>query len=282
MPNLDEELARFQAELASIEAQNEAGKSEEDKGKCLEKVEEKKMEAPTVIAAQPVRYSAPRATSSITDRDQSYAAYAGALSGFPMGTSGEEAATAGLLLPTRSQLVHQPRVDMITGRLLSTEEQDMMNQQQSVYEYNPNRPIRSTSSSSNKTTNVINYRKRNLRMAGGEIWEDTTLADWPENDFRLFIGDLGNEVNDEILCHAFRPYPSFQRARIVRDKYTHKTKGFGFVSFQDPFDCAKALREMNGKYIGNRPVKIQKSTWQERNIDVARKKAKTKKKTHLF
>eukprot|EP00983_Pelagomonas_calceolata_P003418 111340-Pelagomonas_calceolata.AAC.1 len=53
--------------------------------------------------------------------------------------------------------------------------------------------------------------------------------------------------------------------QIVKDKRTKKTKGFGFVSFMDSLDFAKALKEMNGKYIGNRPCKLRKSTWDERN-----------------
>ena len=42
------------------------------------------------------------------------------------------------------------------------------------------------------------------RTAAGEVWEDKTLEDWPENDYRLFCGNLGNEVNDEVLASAFR------------------------------------------------------------------------------
>ncbi|KAJ0395996.1 hypothetical protein P43SY_000769 [Pythium insidiosum] len=256
--------------------------------------------APVVIAAKPKIYSAPprpapvrdvaaepataiatvagsRSGESYTDGADGGAAAHGALSGFPAGTTGEFAATAGMMSSSRSQMP-MPRVDMVTGQLLSSEEQHQMNMQQSVYEYDPNRPVRSSGAAPNE----YGKPKRNLRMAGGEIWEDPTMADWPDNDFRLFIGDLGNEVNDEILSHAFSRYASFQRARVVRDKQTHKTRGYGFVSFGDPFDCVKAMREMNGKYIGNRPVKIQKSRWQDRNIDVARKKAKKKNKHHLF
>jgi RNA recognition motif-containing protein len=73
-------------------------------------------------------------------------------------------------------------------------------------------------------------------------------------------------------------YPSFNKAKVVRDKFTGKSKGFGFVSFQDPFDCAKCLREMNGKYVGNRPVKLTKSNWQDREITEVRKKEKKDKK----
>ncbi|CAM9943175.1 unnamed protein product [Heterosigma akashiwo] len=40
----------------------------------------------------------------------------------------------------------------------------------------------------------------------------------------------------------------------------------------------KALREMDGKYVGNRPVKLKKSKWQERNLKEVKKKDKKKKK----
>ncbi|XP_039017508.1 RNA-binding protein 42-like isoform X2 [Hibiscus syriacus] len=52
------------------------------------------------------------------------------------------------------------------------------------------------------------------RKAAGQSWEDPTLAEWPENDFRLFCGDLGNEVNDDVLSKAFARFPSFNMARI--------------------------------------------------------------------
>lgn len=71
----------------------------------------------------------------------------------------------------------------------------------------------------------------------------TKLSD----DFRMFCGDLGNEVTDETLVRAFNRYPSFVKARVVRDKKTNKTKGYGFASFRDPNDFVKAMREMNGK-----------------------------------
>mmetsp|Transcript_48884 Transcript_48884/g.81224 ORF Transcript_48884/g.81224 Transcript_48884/m.81224 type:complete len:307 (+) Transcript_48884:28-948(+) len=104
------------------------------------------------------------------------------------------------------------------------------------------------------------------RMCAGVKWVDKTLHDWPEDDFRIFVGDLGNETNDDVLAHAFARYPSFQKARVVRNKNTQKSMGFGFVSFKDPWDMTKALREMHGKYIGNRPVKVRKSTWKERSV----------------
>ena len=56
-------------------------------------------------------------------------------------------------------------------------------------------------------------------------------------------------------------------ARVVRDRRTGKTRGYGFVSFLNPQDFLKALKEMNGKYVGNRPVKITKSSWKDRDLN---------------
>lgn len=127
-------------------------------------------------------------------------------------------------------------------------------------------------------------RKKALpRKAAGQTWEDPTLAEWPENDYRLFCGDLGNEVNDEVLSKAFSRFPNFNMARVVRDKRTGKTRGYGFVSFSTPADLAAALKEMNGKYVGNRPIKLRKSNWKERTDTDAleRQKYHTHKKPKL-
>ncbi|KAL8051145.1 hypothetical protein ABFX02_06G126300 [Erythranthe guttata] len=112
------------------------------------------------------------------------------------------------------------------------------------------------------------------RKAAGQTWVDPSLAEWPENDYRVFCGDLGNEVNDDVLSKAFSRFPSFNMARVVRDKRTGKTKGYGFVSFSNPTDLAGALKEMNGKYVGNRPIKLRKSTWKERTDSGAAERQK--------
>lgn len=52
------------------------------------------------------------------------------------------------------------------------------------------------------------------RSAGGERWRDPTLNEWPENDFRIFVGDLGYDCTDEILIKAFNKYSSFAKAKV--------------------------------------------------------------------
>ncbi|KAG3102484.1 hypothetical protein PI124_g14416 [Phytophthora idaei] len=309
MADLDDEFARFEAEIQSLE-QTKA--SDDDKNAEAKPGDvqppSKKVKTglaapskPEVVVAKPKIYMAPPRPAPVKKTEtqdsaevddgrprflntlEDVAAHRGALSGFPVGTSGEHAATASKSLTSASYSSVQPRVNMETGCVLPMEEQQMMNRQQSVYAYDPKRTAASIAAGSKDGARGTKP-KRNLRLAGGQVWEDPTLEEWPDNDFRLFCGDLGNEVSDELLAHSFSQYASFQRARVVQDKLTHKSRGYGFVSFTDPFDCAKALREMNGKYIGNRPVKLSKSKWQERNIDVAKKKMRKRKrdKHHLF
>jgi len=117
-------------------------------------------------------------------------------------------------------------------------------------------------------------KKRKFRAAGGKVWVDSSLDEWPEDDYRIFVGDLGNEVTDGILASTFDQYKSFAKAKVVRDKHNRKSKGYGFVSFLDPFEMLKALKEKNGKYCGNRPMKLRKSTWKDRNVKGGKKKTK--------
>ena len=57
-----------------------------------------------------------------------------------------------------------------------------------------------------------------------------------------------------------------------------KSKGFGFVSFLDSVCCARAIREMNGAYIGARPIKVKKSDWQDRDMNTKKSKQKSMEK----
>ena len=84
----------------------------------------------------------------------------------------------------------------------------------------------------------FNKKWKTLRKAAGVIWEDSTLDEWPDNDYRIFCGDLGNEVSDQILANAFSKYQSLKKAKVIRDKNTG-TKEFRelikeiFVKFID-------------------------------------------------
>ncbi|KAI1435708.1 hypothetical protein GGR50DRAFT_655526 [Xylaria sp. CBS 124048] len=103
-------------------------------------------------------------------------------------------------------------------------------------------------------------KKTVVRSGGGQKWTDDSLLEWDPSHLRLFVGNLAGETTDESLFKAFSRWRSLQKARVIRDKVTSKSKGFGFVSFSDPDEFFAAAKEMNGKYIQSHPVVVRKST----------------------
>ncbi|KAI9675193.1 MAG: hypothetical protein M1829_003553 [Trizodia sp. TS-e1964] len=121
-------------------------------------------------------------------------------------------------------------------------------------------------------------QKTVVRSGGGQTWTDSTLLEWDPAHFRLFVGNLAGEVTDDSLLKAFSAYSSVQKARVIRDKRTMKSKGFGFVSFSDGDDYFLAARDMQGKYIGSHPVLLRRSTTEiKASVPGNRKNGKYKK-----
>ncbi|PQK08737.1 hypothetical protein BB8028_0001g08100 [Beauveria bassiana] len=104
-----------------------------------------------------------------------------------------------------------------------------------------------------------NPDKTVVRHGGGKKWTDESLLEWDPSHLRLFVGNLGGETTDDALLKAFSRWGSVQKARVIRDKRTSKSKGYGFVSFSDADDFFQAAKEMNNKYIQNRPVVVRKA-----------------------
>ncbi|KAI8913240.1 hypothetical protein EDD86DRAFT_200022 [Gorgonomyces haynaldii] len=71
----------------------------------------------------------------------------------------------------------------------------------------------------------------------------------------IFVGDIGHDVTDEVLARHFGHMKSFSEARVMWDYATGKSRGYGFVGFRDRTDAEEAIREMNGKKIGQRTVR---------------------------
>ena len=130
----------------------------------------------------------------------------------------------------------------------------------------PNDPAKQAAAAAAATTAATtaeqqlgDKKKTVMRSGGGKNWQDDTLAEWDPSHLRLFVGNLAGETTDDSLLKAFSRWKSVQKARVVRDKRSTKSKGYGFVSFSDADDFFKAAREMNGKYIQSHPVVVRKA-----------------------
>ena len=112
------------------------------------------------------------------------------------------------------------------------------------------------------------------RSGGGQQWTDPTLLEWDPAHFRLFVGNLAGEVTDDSLLKAFARYSSVQKARVIREKRTQKSKGYGFISFSDGDDYFKAAREMQGKYIGSHPILLRRANTEVKPVSVNKNQRK--------
>lgn len=116
-------------------------------------------------------------------------------------------------------------------------------------------------------------KKAHKRAAAGKVWTDATLADWPDDDYRLWVGNLSKDVTDPQLYEHFAKYPSLQMVKVIRDP-KGISKGYGFVSLKEPMDCARSIREMDQTWLASRPIRVKRSDWKERELKTVQKKRK--------
>ncbi|KAL5578863.1 hypothetical protein UlMin_011305 [Ulmus minor] len=90
----------------------------------------------------------------------------------------------------------------------------------------------------------------NWASAGEKRSDDTP-------DFTIFVGDLASDVTDYMLQETFRArFSSVKGAKVVIDRLTGRTKGYGFVRFGDETEQLRAMTEMNGVLCSTRPMRI--------------------------
>lgn len=76
-------------------------------------------------------------------------------------------------------------------------------------------------------------------------------------DFSIFVGDLGPDVDDNVLLAAFQSrYASICSAKVMMDPTTGYSRGFGFVRFYDEIEQQRSLEEMQGVYVGSRAMRV--------------------------
>lgn len=96
-----------------------------------------------------------------------------------------------------------------------------------------------------------NFRLNWATLGAGERRIDDTP------DYTIFVGDLASDVTDYMLQETFRAhYASVKGAKVVTDRTTGRSKGYGFVRFGDESEQLRAMTEMNGMFCSTRPMRI--------------------------
>ncbi|MFW5920432.1 MAG: RNA-binding protein [Polyangiales bacterium] len=76
---------------------------------------------------------------------------------------------------------------------------------------------------------------------------------------KLFVGGVSWDTSDEGLKDAFTPYGEVVEAKIITDRETGRSRGFGFVTFADEQSAAKAMQEMDQSVLDGRTIRVNEA-----------------------
>ncbi len=72
----------------------------------------------------------------------------------------------------------------------------------------------------------------------------------------IYVSNLSYNVQDEDLREFFTEYGEVSSAKVIMDKFTNRSKGFGFVEMPDETAAQKAIAELDGGLVEGRAIKV--------------------------
>ncbi len=75
----------------------------------------------------------------------------------------------------------------------------------------------------------------------------------------IYVANLSFDVQDEDLRELFASYGEVSSAKIIMDKMTSRSRGFGFVEMADDAAAKKAISELDGSSVQGRPIKVNEA-----------------------
>lgn len=73
---------------------------------------------------------------------------------------------------------------------------------------------------------------------------------------KLYVGNLSYDVDDNALNSHFAQVGEIVSATVIMDRRMNRSKGFGFVEYANADDAKKAIEELDGKELDNRPLRV--------------------------
>lgn len=78
-------------------------------------------------------------------------------------------------------------------------------------------------------------------------------------DMNIYVGNLSYGVSDDNLREVFEAFGEVSSAKVITDKYSGRSKGFGFVEMDNDSEANAAIEQLDGAEIDGRPVKVNEA-----------------------
>lgn len=75
----------------------------------------------------------------------------------------------------------------------------------------------------------------------------------------IYVSNLGFNVKDEDLRGLFKDFGDVSSAKVITDKLSNQSRGFGFVEMSDEDSAQKAVKELNGITVDGRSIKVSEA-----------------------
>jgi RNA recognition motif-containing protein len=75
----------------------------------------------------------------------------------------------------------------------------------------------------------------------------------------IYVGNLSYDVSEENLRQAFESFGQVTSARIIKDKYSGQSRGFGFVEMPEPTQAQAAINSLNGKELMGKQISVNEA-----------------------
>jgi len=82
---------------------------------------------------------------------------------------------------------------------------------------------------------------------------------------KLFVGSLSFSTTDKELENAFSRFGTVTEAKVINDRDTGRSRGFGFVTFEEDTAAQAAIDEMNGKMLDGRTITVNEAQEKKRD-----------------
>jgi RNA recognition motif-containing protein len=75
----------------------------------------------------------------------------------------------------------------------------------------------------------------------------------------IYVGNLPYSLTDEELNETFSQYGQVESAKIIMDRFTGKSKGFGFVEMPEQAEAEDAIKQLDGSSVQGRNIRVNES-----------------------